>query len=282
MVLTSAVVVAASPVSLATGLGRAQAALQDGNLTLAASYLRPLLVELPAAQRAINSLKGGAPNLALSQVESLEAALRPAPGVASPARVRAAIGAVYRSPQLSGLHSRPPPSSSLLASLGRLLLQLLSGLFHLVGRPVWLLLALAILILGTLLAAILLQRARARLPEAVPGAAAATSGSEAESPERLFAAADRLQSQGDFKEAVRLSFQALLISASRRRVLAVDPAWTNSDLLRAAHQVADLEPRLRPLVGQFNAVVYGGRDPGASGCAEFTQACRATALGLPG
>ncbi len=281
IVLASSGVTAAPPASPAAGLAGARAALQAGNLSLAASFLRPLLAEVPAAQAALDSLARGDRGRALSQVESLEAALRPAPGGGSQASVRAAVAAVYRSPQLSGLHSRPPPRSSLLLDLGRLLLHLLTSAFHLVGRLVWLGLALAVMVLGALLAAILLQRARGGLPEVRGEAAAATSRSDPEPPERLFAAADRLQRQGDFKGAVRLSFQALLVSASSRRVLAVDPAWTNSDLLRAARQVADLEPRLRPLVGQFNAVVYGGRDPGAGGCAQFTKACRATALGLP-
>lgn len=273
---------ASSLTSPAMGLARAEAALQAGRPSLAAGYLRSLRAEVPAAQVAVSSLDRGHLGRALAQVESLRAALGLAPHPGSQASLRTALGAVYRSPELAALHRRQSPASaSLLSDLGGLLLRLLAGLFHLVGQPVWLVLALAVLAVGALSAALLLHRARGRLPQALEAAMEVSPGEMEVRPERLFAEADQMQSRGNFKAAVRLSFQALLITASSSRVLAVDPAWTNSDLLRAARQVGDLEPRLRPLVRQFNAVVYGGRDPGPGGCAEFTQSCRATALGLP-
>ena len=95
IVLASSGVTAAPPASPAAGLAAARAALQAGNLSLAASFLRPLLAEMPAAQAALNSLARGDRGRALSQVESLEAkrGLRSASNSLPPkrrARIRAA------------------------------------------------------------------------------------------------------------------------------------------------------------------------------------------------
>ncbi len=281
LALLSPTVVASTTSSVGRSLHLAQGALQSGQLGLAASDLRASLRVLPAAQAAVASLRQGHPGQALRQVQALELGVRLGANGRSAGAVRAAVGAVYRSPQLAELRSPVHPSPSLIADLGQLLLGLLTALFHLVAHAVWLGLALAVLLGGGLGGAVMLHRSRSRLPQPETVASVSALPRVEASPEQLFAEAERMQRQGDFREAVRLSFRGLLTSASSRRVLAVDPAWTNADLLRAAGRVADLEPRLQPLVSQFNAVVYGGQDPGAGGCDQFTRACRRTALELP-
>ena len=281
LALLSPTVVASTTSSLGRSLELAQAALQSGHLGTAASDLRGSLRSLPAAQAAVASLRQGDPGRALRQVQALEVGLRLGAEGRPAVAVRAAVGAVYRSSQLAALHSSGHSSPSLITDLGQLLLQLLTALFHLVAHSVWLGLALAVLVGGALGGAVMLHRSRGRLPQPETGAAVSALLRVEASPEQLFAQAERMQRQGDFREAVRLSFRGLLASASSRRVLTIDPAWTNADLLRAAGRVADLEPRLQPLVSQFSAVVYGGQDPGPGGCDQFTRACRRTALELP-
>ncbi len=276
LLVAAPVPVAASPISLVTGLAQARSALAAGHPTLAVLDLRGLQPRLPAVAAVISSLQRGELRLAAAQLSSLEAVVGSPSRAPTSAAVGAAVRSVYESPQMRA-SGHKPASASLVSDLAGFLLSLLRRLFQLVGAQGWVVLAVVVLVLGAALALALIQRSRGRLPQAGTHPHVNTPAGADPRPERLFAAAESFQRQGALKEAVRMAFQGLLLSASYRRVLAVDPAWTNSDLLRAAGQVAGLEPRLRPLVRQFNAVVYGGRDPGVEGCAQFTQACRSTA-----
>ncbi|MHB1501547.1 MAG: DUF4129 domain-containing protein [Candidatus Dormibacteria bacterium] len=276
LLVVAPVPVAASSMSLASGLAQARSALAAGHRTLAVVDLRGLQPRLPAVATVISSIQHGDLRLAAAQLGSLEAAVASPPRAPTAAAVASAARSVFASPQMTAL-GHNPASASLVSDLAGFLQGLLRRVFHLVGASDWVVLAVVILVLGAALALAFIQRSRGRLPPAGADPHLNTPAGADPRPERLFAAAESFQRQGALKEAVRMAFQGLLLSASYRRVLAVDPAWTNSDLLRAAGQVAGLEPRLRPLVSQFNAVVYGGRDPGVDGCAQFTQACRSTA-----
>ncbi|MHB1526280.1 MAG: DUF4129 domain-containing protein [Candidatus Dormibacteria bacterium] len=275
---TTTVALAASPVDPTATLQEAQTALEHGQVGLAAQDLRSVDQTIPAAGVIAAELGAGRQVQASRQLQLLLAASSARPP--SPAAVGSSLARVYASPQLAGLGRSAPQGGSWLSDLANFAQQQLLRLFRAGGNLLWILLALLLLGAGAVLAVALLQRARSRLPEPSDGQLPAGAQPTRVRPERLFARADQLLADGRFREAIRASFQALLLSAGDRRVLQVDPSWTNSELLRAARQVADLEPALRPLVAQFNAVVYGGRDPGRQGCSQFTAACRAAAGGL--
>ena len=275
---TPVVAFAAGPTVPTATLEQAQTALDQGRLDAAMQDLQSVAGAIPAAGLIANELRAGRHSLAGQQLHLLLAASSAQPP--APAAVRSSLARVYASPQLAGLGRPASKGGSLLSDLSSFVLPLLLDLFRAGGRLLWGLLALLVLGAGAVLAAVLLHRSRSRLAEPLGAGLPVGAHRARERPERLFASADQLLLEGRFREAVRASFQALLISAGDRRVLQVDPSWTNSELLRAARQVADLEPALRPLVAQFNAVVYGGRNPGSQGCSQFTAACRAAAGGL--
>jgi len=272
------IVLGAGPNALVPTLQAAQAALDQGRVQDAARDLQSMAGAVPAAGVIAAELRSGQQVRAGGQLRLLKAAISTQPSAST--AVSKQLAQVYASGQLAGIDRPAAPTNSLLSDLANFLRQVLLDIFTGGGRLLWSLLGLIVLGAGAALAVVLIQRSRSRLPDgadrALPGAAAAPR----ERPERLFASADQLLQAGRFRDAVRASFQALLISAGERRVLQVDPSWTNSELLQQARQVADLEPALRPLVAQFNAVVYGGRDPGAQGCSQFNAACRAAAGGL--
>ncbi len=268
----------AGPDTPAATLTAAQAAFDQGHFQAAASDLQSIAGAIPAAGVIAGELRAGQQVRAGHQLRLLSAAV--SNSQSAPATVGKRLAQVYASAQLAALDRPAAPNNSLLSGLANFLRQLLLAIFAAGGRLLWSLLALIGVGAGAALAVALLHRSRSRLPEGAGRATPATLAAPRERPERLFASADQLLQEGRFRDAVRASFQALLISASERRVLQVDPSWTNSELLQQARQVADLEPALRPLVAQFNAVVYGGRDPGSQGCSRFNAACRAAALGL--
>lgn len=272
------IVLGAGPNALVPTLEAAQAALDQGRFQDAARYLQSMAGAVPAAGVIAAELRSGQQVRAGRQLRLLKAAIATQPSASTAVSER--LAQVYGSAQLAAIDRPAAPTNSLLSGLANFLRQILLDIFAAGGRLLWSLLALIVLGAGAALAVVLLQRSRSRLPEGADRALSGAVAAPRERPERLFASADQLLQEGRFRDAVRASFQALLISAGERRVLQVDPSWTNSELLQQARQVADLEPALRPLVAQFNAVVYGGRDPGSQGCSQFNAACRAAADGL--
>lgn len=203
--------------------------------------------------------------------------LAPYAGQPTSAGVGRRLAEVLRSPQLSGLHQHAAPRGpSLLQQLGSFLLSLLGDLYRAAGPNLWIYLAAAVLVglLGLGFWRLRTSRARLRAPNAATsepvGEAAALR------PDRLFAEAEALLREGRTREAVRLSFQALLLSVSAR-VVPLDPTWTNSELLVRATRAAGLRVALDPIVQQFDVVVYGNRDLGTEASTAFTAACRRTA-----
>jgi len=264
----------ANPITM---VAKARAAVVAGDASLAVRDLLSVASQIPVVAVVISDIQRGQLKQAGSQLAWLVSTSHPLRGAASDQAIGSVLRSIYRSPELAALSRRSPSGPSLLSSLATDVQQLLAALFHLVGNSVWILLGVVILVGGAALVAISLHRARSGLPEPEPAAESGRQLSAAIPPERLFARAETLREEGRFRESVRLAFQALLLSVANHRVLAVEPSWTNTELLRAARRVSDLEPQLRPLVSQFNAVVYGGRDPGADGCSRFMAACRAAA-----
>jgi hypothetical protein len=120
------------------------------------------------------------------------------------------------------------------------------------GPPVLLaLLAGAILTAAALLAA----RVAARRAGLSPAGADGTGGSrERVSAARLRQEAERAERRGDLDAALRLRFRAGLVELEGRELIALRPALTNHELLRAVPS-----PTLAGLVDGFEAVAYGGR-----------------------
>ena len=268
--------VAAAAPKDATLLAGARTAILAGDSRLALADLNEVAPRIPAVAAIETLVQEGMRNSAAQRVAALMAAVASQPRHPGAGSVEAGVRSVYASSPLRDLGHRSGSRPSLTADLGNLLLGLLHDIYRLGGNLTWIIGAVVLLLLGGALTVLALRRSKG---EAAPDETllADLGQGPGRRPESLFAQAELLQAGGDFREAVRLAFQALLLSATARRVLTVDPAWTNTELLRAALRVADLEPRLRPLVSQFNAVVYGGRDPGPDGCSQFTRACRAAA-----
>jgi hypothetical protein len=261
-------------------LTAAQQSLGSGQTGAAIRQLNSAAPAIPEAGTIASELSSGKKVLASRQLTLLLQAVSTRPGGPAPSTVQRAVSGVYRSPQLADLHTSTGGANSLLSQLANFLRQLAIFIFHAVGNTIWIALGLVVLVAGAALATVLLRRARGRLGLPTEESDEPAKGSPRLRPEKLFARAEQLRLEGRFGESVRAAFQALLLSASDRRVLDVDPSWTNSELLRAAAKVGELEPALRPLVAQFNHVVYGGEDPGPDGCSQFTLACRAAAAGL--
>jgi hypothetical protein len=273
-------VAAAGTVSSLSDLTAAQQALGHGQTGAAIRQLNSAALAIPEAGPIASELGAGQTALASRQLTLLLQAVSTRRGSPAPSTIRRALSGVYRSPQLADLNTSSGGGNSLLSQLANFLRQLAASIFHAVGNTIWIALGLLVLVAGAAIATVLLRRAGGRLGVPTDESEESAQGSPRLRPEKLFARADQLRSEGRFVESVRAAFQALLLSASDRRVLDVDPSWTNSELLRAAAKVGELEPALRPLVAQFNHVVYGGEDPGPNGCSQFNLACRAAAAGL--
>lgn len=270
----------AGTVGALADLTAAQQSLGTGQTGVAIRQLSAAAPAIPEAGTIASELSSGQMTLASRQLTLLLQAVSTRPGRPARSTVQRAVRAVYRSPQLAGLHTSSGGRNSLLSQLANLLRQLAVSIFHAVGNTIWISLGLVVLVAGAAITWCLLRRARGRLGLPTNESDEPAKGSPRLRPEKLFARAEQLRSEGRFVESVRAAFQALLLSAADRRVLDVDPSWTNSELLRAAAKVGELEPALRPLVAQFNQVVYGGEDPGLNGCSQFNLACRAAAAGL--
>ena len=200
------------------------------------------------------------------------------PGQPSPVQAKAQLARLYRAPQLSGLSPRHPGRSSLLGQLGQALLHLLGALFRAAGPHLWIAigsLLLAALAVGTLL---VLRRPRGQLaPPGSPQARQPENSAGGPSPEALFQLSDKLAREGRPREAVRAAFQGVVAAGTASAALHFEPSWTNSELLRAAATLSGLQETLRPLVSDFDRVVYGGQPVDPTGCREFTRSCRRTA-----
>ncbi len=200
------------------------------------------------------------------------------PGQPSPVEVGAQLARLYREPQLSGLTTHHPASSSLLGQLGQALLQLLGAIFRAGGPHLWIALGsllLAALAAGTLL---VLRRPRGELPPPPgQGAQLPQRSGQGPSPEALFQLSEQLAREGRLREAVRAAFQGVVAAGTASAALHFEPSWTNSELLRAAAVLSGFRESLLPLVSDFDRVVYGGQPIDPAGCGEFTRSCRRTA-----
>lgn len=281
--LTSQVSAAAgaNAANLISVVGAARSALAAGEPGLAERDLLGVASAFPAATVVIGELKQGQLTQARAELSWLVSAFAPVRRAPTSQTIRSTVRSIYQSPDLAALSRRTPPGQSLLSALATDVQQLLASLFSLVGTRVWIVIGLALLLIGAAALAVTLHRTRRVLVQPTPAPPGAPAPGAAVRPEHLFARAETLREEGRFRDAVRLSFQALLLSVTNRRLLKVEPSWTNTELLRAARTVSDLEPQLQPLVSQFNAVVYGGRELVDEGCTRFTAACR-TAAGVTG
>jgi hypothetical protein len=111
---------------------------------------------------------------------------------------------------------------------------------------------LAALVLGG--AGALATRAGARRRMAAGGAVAGEGGRERVSAAQLEREAERAERAGDLDAALRLRFRAGLLELDSRELIALRPALTNRELLRAVPS-----PTLAGLVDGFESVAYGGR-----------------------
>jgi len=73
----------------------------------------------------------------------------------------------------------------------------------------------------------------------------------------LLAQAQAAAEAGDWRQAVRKVYIALLHELDRREVLSLNPAWTNREYLSAVHAQARLYPAMHELTDRFDRLWYG-------------------------
>ncbi len=73
----------------------------------------------------------------------------------------------------------------------------------------------------------------------------------------LLAQAQAAAEAGDWRQAVRKVYIALLHELDRREVLALNPAWTNREYLSAVRAQARLYPAMHELTDRFDRLWYG-------------------------
>jgi hypothetical protein len=153
-------------------------------------------------------------------------------------------------PYLAGLHTAAPFAYWVLVGLTFLLAALL--IYH---------------ITWTLRAAFAARRPR-------PGPHSMAPERVATDPTSLLQQADAAAGVGDFGQALRHLYLALIRQLDRRRIVRYDPSRTNRDYLRQSREVPDVFSDLLPLNDEVEGVWYGGR----AATAEQYARCRQWAL----
>lgn len=213
---------------------------------------------------------------ARTRLQALIAAVQLPPGSVAedPHASRGALDDVYRQGQLAGLGHRRS-GDDLFSRIGRALLDVLRWLAsHLVGS---LGLVPTLILVGLILAAVVgyvllrLQRAgTAGVRRVAPEPAA--RGVDPDDEWRL---ATDAAARGDHREAVRHAFRSALLAIAVRGRLAVDAAWTTSELLARARSDADLVAALAPAAASFDRAWYSGRPVTAQDWAVARDRCQA-------
>lgn len=85
----------------------------------------------------------------------------------------------------------------------------------------------------------------------------------------LRARAEAARRAGDATLALRLGFFALLVALSRRGDLELRDAWTHREMLERGRPSAPIREALEPLLGELDAMLFGGRGVSAEDLQRF-------------
>ena len=231
--------------------------------------------DVDAAKRATGVLEGGTgtsqPEIiadlakrppdfsdAQARLAALQSALADPATTADPADAKAKLHEVLSQHRYDALHRPPTPLERLQQWLGDRLRELLRYLFggngNVGGIPNWVLYLIGVLIIAAV-AVVVFRSAGGQLggrgDVMLPGAPRA--------PSDYFAEADRLAARGDRVGAIRALCAAVAGTISGQQT------WEGSPLtVREIFSHSKDPASLRPLLGPFEAAVYGGRDVDAA------------------
>ncbi len=211
----------------------------------------------PALAPVIAELESGQVAAAQARLGAIAAALQPASGSgcasAYTGGARRALAGVYRLPAFAGLDQSSSPSW---------LQQLIDAVGNFLSRTVGALGPGVVLTITALLVAAVLAFAAWRLRQVTasgrePGVPDA-SAPEGIDPDAEWARALTAAETGEFREAVRRAFRSALLSLSLRGRLAVQSAWTTTELIAHARADPELVDRLAPAAAGFDRAWYSG------------------------
>ncbi len=212
----------------------------------------------PALDPVILDLQSGAAAAALRRLDALAGTLRPRSGgdCSAPydAGAREKLAGVYRSPALANLDRPPAPNwvQQILNAIGNFLQALTQRL----GTPLSLALGLGLLALVAAVGAWRIGKVVGWRREPQPGRGIVQPA--APDADGEWRSAVQAAASGDFREAIRRAFRSALLSLSGRGRLAVDPAWTTTELLASAGQDRELLAPLAAAAGGFDVAWYSG------------------------
>jgi len=79
-----------------------------------------------------------------------------------------------------------------------------------------------------------------------------------QSVDELLDAAERARTRGDFAQALRFVFRAMLVTLDQRKLLALDESRSNGEYLLALRRRPETHALVAPVTRRFDAVCYGG------------------------
>lgn len=99
--------------------------------------------------------------------------------------------------------------------------------------------------------------------------------------EELMAEAAKFAQAGDYRQAIRKVYIALLYDMDKREVIRIEPSLTNREYLRAVRAQIRLYPPMRDLTDRFDLIWYGQGTVGAEEYDEFVTRYREATVALP-
>jgi hypothetical protein len=99
--------------------------------------------------------------------------------------------------------------------------------------------------------------------------------------EELMAEAAKYAQAGDYRQAIRKVYIALLYDMDKREVIRIEPSLTNREYLRAVRAQVKLYPPMRDMTDRFDLVWYGQGTVGVGEYEEFVARYREATVALP-
>jgi Domain of unknown function (DUF4129) len=178
------------------------------------------------------------------------------------------LHSVYSSPALSHLDDNG--NNGFFQSIGNAVVNFINQLSSRAGGNIATLLF--VLIVATLVALVVWWTVRRPAPRPMPSLHEAPGSVD---PGVEWNAALAAAAAADYREAVRRAFRSALLAVAIRGRLAVDPAWTNRELLQRANADPALLACLAPAAHIFEVSWYSGRPTTESAWLTQHDRCKA-------
>jgi hypothetical protein len=264
------------------GLAVANAALQalPADVVTARSEINGLLAADPsrgvALQPVVDDLSAVPPEVAdaRTRLAAMSATLAYAPHSAcnyDGAAARNTLHHVYASPAFS--HLDDSNANSIVGAILSFLAGLLNGATAALGGVPGILLAIAVLGAGALVA-----WRRWHGSAASRGARVDEPLAAGDDPDAEWRAAERAAAAGDHREAIRRAFRSALIEVALRSRVHLDAAWTTRELLARCDAGGDVLVALAAAASLFERAWYGGRAVAAADWILAAERCATVRL----